>query len=75
MVSNWFIDFDDTLVSGSATWGIEHAFPKLVQEHHLRYDYDAFQKAIFVAYERGNQSTDAETILKELFDTIMDKAK
>lgn len=70
MPSNWFLDFDDTLVSGSTTWGLEHAVPQLIREHQLPYNPEAFQSAALVAQQQINGGIEIDAVLTELFDKL-----
>lgn len=66
-IKHWFLDFDDTLASGSITWGYQHAFPKLVRQHQLPFDQAQFHQAFLIAQEQANVSDDMMGILGDLF--------
>ncbi len=70
MPIRWFIDFDDTLATGSLTWSVDYALPKLIQENNLVYDADVLSKAVLIAQEKENQNVDYMLIVNELFDTM-----
>lgn len=70
MVRHWFLDFDDTLASGSTTWGLKYALPKLIRENGLSFDRDRFQRAALVAQERVAGSDDLRPVMDELFDAM-----
>ncbi|MCC7448538.1 MAG: HAD family hydrolase [Anaerolineae bacterium] len=63
----WFLDFDDTLVSGALTWALEYRFPRLIQDYQLPYHAERFHQAFMVAQERSNQSYEPAQILHDLF--------
>jgi FMN phosphatase YigB (HAD superfamily) len=63
----WLLDFDDTLASGPVTWGLVHAFPKLIRDHALPVDDGIFRQAILRAQERSNTEFDPRPILHDLF--------
>lgn len=70
MIQNWLLDFDGTLATGSVTWGITGAFPKLAREHQLEWDEARFASAMLVAQERGSHSMDPMVVLNEVFDSL-----
>lgn len=70
MVTHWFLDFDDTLASGSTTWGLKHALPKLIREHRLPFDQARFAQAALAAQERVADSPDLGPVVDELFDAM-----
>lgn len=70
MVTNWLLDFDDTLASGSTTWGWKHALPKLVREHQLPFDRERFQRAAQAAQARVADSAELEPAIEQLFQTM-----
>jgi len=63
----WFLDFDDTLVSGALTWALEYRFPRLIQDYQLPYHAERFSQAVLVAQERSNQAYEPMQILHDLF--------
>lgn len=63
----WLLDFDDTLASGPVTWGLVHAFPKLIRDNGLTVDEHVFGQAILRAQERSNVEFDPRPILHDLF--------
>jgi FMN phosphatase YigB (HAD superfamily) len=67
---NWFIAFDVTLASGSVTWALESAFPKLIRENDLPVDEQRLHQALLVAQERSSRETDFGPLLDELFETM-----
>lgn len=67
-ITNWFLDFDDTLATGPTTWGLEYALPRLIHEHSLPFDQSRYDAAVLIAQERANQETDLQPILNDLFD-------
>lgn len=70
MTKNWILDFNGTLATSGITWGLRHAFPRLIQEHQLPYDATRFEQAALVAQERGSQETDPRPLLHDLFETM-----
>lgn len=70
MVTNWFLDFDDTLASGSTTWGWKHALPKLVRDHQLPFDRERFQRAAQAAQARVADSAALEPAIEQFFQTM-----
>jgi len=67
---NWLIDFDETLATGSLTWALEEAFPKLMRAHRLPGDGDTLARAVYVAQEQSSQGRDPREILSALFVTM-----
>ena len=67
---NWFIDFDETLATGSISWAFEWAFPKLIREHRLRADDALLAQAVLTAQERSSANLAPQAILHELFETM-----
>ena len=67
---NWFIDFDDTLATGSMTWSLDEAFPKLIREFQLPLDEGVFHQAVTVAQEKTSRDASAEQVVHELFLTM-----
>ncbi len=68
--SNWLLDFDDTLVTGWATWSIDHAFPQLIQQHNLKADPDLLGGAIIDAQKKAQTDIDPHSLLTDLFDSL-----
>jgi FMN phosphatase YigB (HAD superfamily) len=66
-VITWFVDFDDTLVSGPVTWAWEHVVPRFAAQHQLPYDEASFGRVFFPILERANQNEDAQVLLTDLF--------
>ncbi len=67
---NWFIDFDDTLATGSMTWALQSAFPKLIRQYQLPTDGDHLRRAVFVAQERSSRDVSPQQVVHELFETL-----
>ncbi len=63
----WFLDFDDTLVSGALTWALAYRFPQMIQDYDLPFDADRFNRAVLIAQERSNQSYEPLQLLHDLF--------
>jgi FMN phosphatase YigB (HAD superfamily) len=63
----WFLDFDDTLVSGALTWALEYRFPRLIQDYQLPFQAERFNQAVLIAQERSNQADEPAQILHDLF--------
>lgn len=68
-ITNWFIDFDDTLATGPTTWGLESALPKLIREHNLPFNQAQYDADVLIAQERTNREPDLQPILNDLFDS------
>lgn len=68
-ITNWFIDFDDTLATGPTTWGLEYALPKLIRENNLPFDQAQYYADVLIAQERSNREADLQPILDDLFDS------
>lgn len=64
----WLLDFDDTLATGSMTWTIHAAVPKLVRQHELPYDAHKLADMMLVMQERIAHTPDIQLLLAELFD-------
>ena len=69
-VTNWFLDFDDTLVTGSLTWAMESAFPKLISEHGLSCDLLQLDQAVLKAQRDADHNIAPERVVHELFVTM-----
>ena len=67
---NWFIDFDETLATGSISWAFEWAFPKLIREHRLPTDDALLAQAVLAAQEKASADFAPQVILHELFETM-----
>lgn len=67
MLTNWFLDFDDTLASGSTTWGLKYALPKLIRENGLTFDKARFERAVLTAQEKVVGTIDPRPVVDELF--------
>lgn len=67
---NWFIDFDETLATGSISWAFEWAFPKLIRKHRLPTDDALLAQAVLTAQERSSANYAPQVILHELFETM-----
>lgn len=67
---NWLIDFDETLATGSLTWALEEAFPKLIRAHRLLGDVAQLSQAVYTAQEQSSQGRDPREILTGLFATM-----
>ncbi len=70
MVTNWFLDFDDTLASGSTTWGWKHALPRLIRDHRLPFDSARFQRATLAAQAQVAAGAGLEPVIAELFQAM-----
>jgi FMN phosphatase YigB (HAD superfamily) len=68
-ITNWFIDFDDTLATGPTTWGLDSALPKLIREHNLPFNQAQYEVDVLIAQERTNREADLQPILDDLFDS------
>ncbi|MFN8379851.1 MAG: HAD hydrolase-like protein [Anaerolineae bacterium] len=69
-LQHWFIDFDETLATGSLTWAQETAFPKLIKQYGLNDDPVLLDRALMVAQEESTRDHDPRRILDELFVTM-----
>ncbi len=67
---NWFLDFDDTLASGAATWALTDAIPRLVEANRLPYNEGRFQSAFTAGQQRANQEQDPLPVLHDLFQSM-----
>ena len=67
---NWFLDFDDTLASGAATWALTDAIPRLVEANRLPYDERRFQTVFTVGQQRANQEQDLAPLLHDFFQSM-----
>ena len=70
MPKTWLLDFDDTLASGSITWGLSHAFPKMIRDNQLPFDDGRFRQAVLAAQARAIEAYDPKPILHELFEKM-----
>lgn len=68
--TTWLIDFDDTLASGSLTWAIQDAFPKLIRENDLTHDPAQLDRVMLRLQERSNQNIALDVLLRELFESM-----
>ncbi len=67
---HWFLDFDETLASGSITWSLEFAIPRLIQTYGLAYDAERFGAATLVAQKRASREDDPLELVAEFFQTM-----
>lgn len=67
---NWFLDFDDTLATGSMTWSLEQAFPRLIHDYQLAHDPVRFMEAVEIAQEKTSRDISAEQVVHDLFLTM-----
>ncbi|MBX3061559.1 MAG: HAD hydrolase-like protein [Anaerolineae bacterium] len=63
----WLLDFDDTIASGPMTWALDHAIPRLIAEHRLRYTQSQLDSAVLRAQQRSNQEFDLLPIVRDFF--------
>lgn len=70
MTRHWLLDFDDTLVSGPTTWGIQVAIPRFVKDNKLAFDQSHFAAAVLKAQEQTSQSQDFMSIVDEFFKAM-----
>lgn len=63
----WLVDFDDTLVSGLLTWGLERGFPHFVAAHQLPCDEEQLKQLLYAAQEISDNIVDPRPLLDNIF--------
>ncbi len=69
-MTQWFLDFDDTLVVGPITWAFQHAFPTLIHDHRLPYETQKFEEAVLWGQEKSAEDGNELMILLRVFDMM-----
>ncbi len=69
-MTQWFVDFDDTLVIGPVTWALETILPRLIAEHNLVSDPRHLDAALLRGQEQAAQGHGEMEILPILFDAM-----
>jgi FMN phosphatase YigB (HAD superfamily) len=69
-MTQWFVDFDDTLVVGPVTWAFEHAFPTLIRKHQLPYDAQKFEQAVLWGQEKSADDGNELMVLMRVFEMM-----
>ncbi len=69
-MTQWFVDFDDTLVVGPVTWALETVLPRLIAEHGLTNDPQRLEAALLRGQEQAAQGLGEMEILPRLFDEM-----
>lgn len=69
-MTNWFVDFDDTLVVGPVTWALETVLPRMIAEHQLSNDRDRLDAALLRGQELAALGHGEMEILPRLFDEM-----
>lgn len=63
----YLLDFDETLVTSTITWGLEHSVPKLIQKYDLNLDEAMFSKLVIEAIKRTSAGDDVSTVAQDIF--------
>jgi FMN phosphatase YigB (HAD superfamily) len=69
-MTQWFVDFDDTLVVGPVTWAFQHAFPALIRNHQLPYDPQKFEEAVLWGQQKSADDGNELMVLLRVFEMM-----
>ena len=66
-MTNWFLDFDDTLAKGGLTWALEVSLPNFIREHQLVYDEAHLKQTMLDLQQQASQNPNPMPLLHQLF--------
>lgn len=66
-MTQWFVDFDDTLVVGPVTWALSTVLPNLIRDNALPYDTAQFDAVLLRAQEQSANGSSELEILDTMF--------
>ena len=69
-MTNWYLDFDDTLAVGPITWALQHVFPEMIESNSLPYDEASYTRVMLKAQRLSNEGVDEARILDEMFSRL-----
>jgi FMN phosphatase YigB (HAD superfamily) len=66
-MTQWFMDFDETLVVGPVTWALETVLPAMIRENNLPLDQARLDAAVLVGQQQAASGMGDMAILDILF--------
>ncbi len=66
-MTQWFFDFDDTLVIGPVTWALSTVLPTLIRDNALPYDAAQFDTVLLRAQEQAANGSSEMEVLNTMF--------
>ncbi len=69
-MTQWFLDFDETLVVGPVTWALETVLPAMIRENALSFDQTQLDAAILRGQEHAASGMGDMAILDVLFSEM-----
>jgi len=69
-MTQWFLDFDDTLVVGPVTWALETVLPAMIRENNLSLDQAQLDASLLLGQEQAASGMGDMEILDVLFSEM-----
>jgi len=69
-MTQWFLDFDETLVIGPISYSFETALPRLIRDNNLSHDQARLDAALLLGQEQAASGMGDMEILQVLFDEM-----